>query len=358
MKMALREALRGLGATSPNPRVGAVIVKEGREIARGYHRFFGALHAEADSLTHVSPDAARGATLYVNLEPCCHQGKTPPCTKVIIRAGIRRVVYGLRDPNPLVNGKGVEELRKAGVEVHGPILEEESREINRGYLKFRRSSRPWVTLKMAQSLDGRIASGSGDSRWISSPHSLKLAHRLRAQHDAVLVGINTVLSDDPELTVRLVRGNNPKRIVLDSRLRINPGAKVFHAKPHPVIIATRPYPPQEKAERLRDRGAEIVWLPPDADDKLDINVLLDELGQRGVLYLLVEGGSHVFSTFIRGSLFDEVIVVTAPKLIGGDGIPSIAPLGIDKVARAVDLRVVKRKVYGPDLAIWLRPKSK
>ena len=357
MKTALREATRGFGATSPNPRVGAVIVKDGHEIIRSYHRAFGALHAEADCLANLPRGAARGATLYVNLEPCCHHGKTPPCTQAIIKAGLRRVVYGVIDPNPLVNGRGLEELKKSGIEVHGPVLEDEARELNRGYFKFIRTNRPWVTLKMAQSLDGRIAAGSGDSRWISSPGSLKFAHRLRAEHDAVLIGVHTALSDDPQLTVRHVRGSNPKRVILDTDLRLNPSAKIFAANPNPVLIATRPYPPTDKAEALQERGAEFIWLPPGRGNQLDLDVLLDELGQRGILYLLVEGGSNVLGSFIRNSLYDEIIVVIAPKIIGGDGVPSVAPLGIEKVDQAVKLTAIKRKVFGPDLAIWLRPES-
>lgn len=361
--MALKEAARGLGVTSPNPRVGAVIVSGGQVIARGYHRAFGALHAEVDSLAKLPPGGAAGATLYVNLEPCCHLGKTPPCTRAIIEAGIARLVYGTIDPNPLVNGRGLRELKEAGVEVQGPVLEEEARELNRGYIKFQLTGRPWVTLKMAQSLDGRIAASSGDSRWISNPNSLKLAHRLRAEHDAVLVGINTVLVDDPQLTVRRVRGRNPRRVVLDSDLRLSPEAKVFVADSAPVLIATRPHPPAPKAKRLEKRGADFIWLPPrsghndwpDTNGDLDLGVLLGELGKRGLLYLLVEGGGGVFSSFILSGLYDEIIMITAPIIIGGNGIPSVASLGIRKVAQSIKLHIIKRKSCGQDLALWLRP---
>lgn len=344
-----------MGATSPNPRVGAVIVSDSRVIARGYHRAFGALHAEADSLAKLPPGRASGATFYVNLEPCCHQGKTPPCTRALIEAGIGRVVYGMIDPNPQVNGRGLTELRKAGIDIRGPVLEEEARELNRGYLKFRRTGRPWVTLKLAQSLDGRIAAADGDSQWISSPDSLKLAHRLRAEHDAVLVGINTALVDDPRLTVRLVRGRNPRRVVLDSHLRLLPEARLFDADTGPVLVATQLYPPTDKARRLKERGADFIWLPPAEDGALDLNVLLDELGQRGILYLLVEGGAKVFSSFIRSDLYDDIVMVTAPIIVGGDGIPSVTSLGLERISDAVKLRLVKRKAYGPDMALWLRP---
>lgn len=358
MRLALRQASRGIGSTSPNPRVGAVLVKDGRVLAKGYHRAFGQPHAEVDCLTKLTPAQAAGSTLYVNLEPCCHSGKkTPPCTDAIIDFKIKRLVFGMVDPNPYVNGQGLKQLQDAGVEVMGPVLEDEARDLNRGYLKFRREGRPWVTLKMAQSLDGRIATSEGDTRWISSPQSLKLAHRLRADHDAVLVGIRTALVDDPQLNVRLVRGRNPRRVILDTDLRLAPDARLFGVDSGPVIIATRPYPPVEKVNRLEDRGAEFIWLPPGEDGTLDIKVLLEELSRRGTLYLLVEGGANVASSFIALGLFDELIVVSAPMLIGGDGIPSIAPLGVKRLAQSVKLNVYKRKTYGPDLATWLRPVS-
>jgi len=355
MQMALKEAERGFGTTSPNPRVGAVIVSDDRVISRGHHRTFGDLHAEAESLRHLPAGRAAGATLYVNLEPCCHYGKTPPCTSVIIQSGIRRVVYGIRDPNPQVDGKGLRHLSEAGIEVHGPLLKEKAREINRGYLKFRRFGRPWVTLKWAQSLDGRIAASTGDARWISCPESLKLAHRLRAEHDAVLIGINTALTDNPLLTVRHTRGHNPCRVILDSNLRFSPNAAMFEEGSAPILIATRPYPPAEKAKHLGARGAELIWLPACENGTLDLGVLLDELGQRGILYLMVEGGSRVLASFINQSLFDEIILVMAPILIGGDGIPSTGALGINKVTQSVKLEVKRRKRYGQDYALWLRP---
>lgn len=355
MRLALKQAARGFGKTSPNPRVGALIVKDGQVLCRGFHRAFGALHAEADCLSKLSAGQAGGATFYVNLEPCCYFGKTPPCTDAIIQSGIRRLVFGMTDPNPLVNGNGIAELKKAGIEVTGPILETESREINRGYLKFRETGKPWVTLKIAQSLDGRIATANGDSRWISGDDSLKFAHRLRAEHDAILIGINTVLADDPQLNVRLVKGRNPIRVILDSDLKINPNAKVFQTDHQPVLIATKPYPPADKMERLQEQGAEFTWLPPDEKGNLDLAVLLDHLGQRGILYLLVEGGGTLISSFIQRKLFNELIMVTAPIVIGGDGIPSIAPMGVQKLAESVKVSSKKQRKFGDDFVNWLRP---
>jgi diaminohydroxyphosphoribosylaminopyrimidine deaminase/5-amino-6-(5-phosphoribosylamino)uracil reductase len=355
MRRALREALRGSGTASPNPRVGAVIVSQNKILAKGYHKAFGEPHAEADCLKKLPEDAARGATLYVNLEPCCHQGKTPPCTEAIIRSGIRRVVYGLRDPNPLINGRGLQTLRAAGIKIVGPVLEAEARQVNRGYLKYRREARPWVTLKWAQSLDGRIAASGGNARWISGPESLKLAHRLRAEHDAVLVGINTILADNPQLTVRHIRGPNPRRVVLDAKLRLRPDAAIFAAGTAPILVATRPYPPAQNAARLEKAGAEIIWIPQIGKDELDLCVLLDELARRGILYLLVEGGSQVQASFVRQKLFDEIVLVQAPLLLGGDGIPAMGSLGVTSVADGTDLTVNKFDFFGKDLALWLEP---
>ncbi len=355
MKMALCEAMRGFGATSPNPRVGAVVVTEGRVVSRGYHRAYGAAHAEAECLRRLTPVGAAGATLYVNLEPCCHQGKTPPCTEAIIQAGLRCVVYGVRDPNPQVNGQGLRRLAEAGIEIRGPVLEEECREINRGYLRHHQSGRPWITLKWAQSLDGRIATAGGDARWISSEQSLKLAHQLRAEHDAILIGANTAIRDNPLLTVRHTRGLSPRRVILDSHLRIDPEAALFQPGMPPVLIATKPYPPDEKAQRLREKGAELIWLPVDAQDFLDLPLMLEELGKRGILYLLVEGGSKVLASFFRQDLYDEMVVITAPVLLGGDALPSLDALGIKSVNQTKRLLLRKRKCSGPDHVLWLRP---
>jgi diaminohydroxyphosphoribosylaminopyrimidine deaminase / 5-amino-6-(5-phosphoribosylamino)uracil reductase len=354
MKIALREARKGIGYTTPNPRVGAVLVANDKVLATGYHHAYGKPHAEVECLSKISPDASKGSTLYVNLEPCCHHGKTPPCTDSIVHAGIKTVAYGMPDPNPQVQGKGLRELHRSGIEIIGPVLENEASEINRGYLKYRRTGKPWVTVKMAQSLDGRIAASNGDARWISGEESLKLAHQLRAQHDVILVGINTVLADDPQLTVRLVKGPDPRRLILDSSLRITPQAKVFNSSPSPVLIATKPYPDDQKVKHLPNKKAELIWIPPDNSGTLDLEVLLDELGHRGIQYLLVEGGGSIFSSFIKAKLFDEIIAVIAPKIIGGDGIPCMTSLGVKRVAQALHLKVAKRKQYGEDTAIYFR----
>ncbi len=357
MWMAIREAKRGIGFTSPNPRVGAVIVKDGNVIARGYHRALGAPHAEVDALRRITDEQARGATLYVTLEPCCHHGKTPPCTDAVIASGIKRVVFALQDPNPEVNGKGLELLRRAGVSVAGPILEKEARTLNCGYLKYRRTRRPWVALKWAQSLDGKIAAAGGDARWISCPQSLKFAHQLRTRHDAVLVGIGTVLRDDPELTVRQVRGRNPIRVVLDSDLRIPRDAKLFSSDA-PIWIATRTGTPVDRKSWLMERGVVLLEIPARASGMLDLDALLLELAQRGVLYLLVEGGAQLLTSFVQASLFDEIIAIIAPKLIGEEGISCLQALNIQRIEETIHLQLQQHHILGGDVICrYQRPDS-
>jgi diaminohydroxyphosphoribosylaminopyrimidine deaminase/5-amino-6-(5-phosphoribosylamino)uracil reductase len=348
MRMAIRQAQRGVGFTSPNPRVGAVIVKDGRVIARGYHRALGAPHAEVEALRRIPGGQARGATLYVTLEPCCHHGKTPPCTDAVIASGIKRVVYALQDPNPEVNGKGLELLRSAGVSVVGPLLEDEARSLNCGYLKYRRKQRPWVTLKWAQSLDGKIAAAGGDSRWISCPQSLQFAHRLRARHDAVLVGIGTVLRDDPELTVRRVRGRNPIRVILDSNLRVPREARLF-AGDAPLWIAARKGIPADRMQGLAERGGVLLEIPEQASGMLDLDALLLELARRGILYLLVEGGARLLTSFVQTALFDEIIAIVAPELIGGDGLSCLQSLNVGNIEEAIPLHLKQHRVVGRDI---------
>lgn len=348
MRMAIRQAKRGIGFTSPNPRVGAVIVKDGKVIARGYHRALGAPHAEADALRRITGEQARGATLYVTLEPCCHHGKTPPCTDAVIASGIKRVVYALQDPNPEVNGKGLDLLRRAGVTVVGPVLENEARALNCGYLKYRWIQRPWVTLKWAQSLDGKIADAGGDARWISCPQSLKFAHQLRSRHDAVLVGIGTVLRDDPVLTVRRVRGRNPIRVILDSNLRLALDAKIF-TEVAPIWIAARQGAPADRKQQLVEQGAEIFEIPELAPGLLNLDALLLKLAERGVLYLLVEGGARLLTSFVQFSLFDEIFAITAPKLIGGDGLSCLQALNVKRIEEAIPLHLKQHRVVGRDI---------
>jgi diaminohydroxyphosphoribosylaminopyrimidine deaminase/5-amino-6-(5-phosphoribosylamino)uracil reductase len=352
MRMALREALRGRGNTSPNPLVGAVIVKRGRVISRGYHAFFGGPHSEIVAFSKLPQGRAQGATLYVNLEPCCYFGKTPPCTKALIAAGIRRVVVGCEDPNPLVSGKGIRELKSAGIEVVAGILEQEARRLNAPYFTFVTKKRPWVLLKMAQTIDGRLALASGESRWITGEPALREAHRLRSWLDAVLVGIQTVLQDDPELTVRFVRGRNPWRAVLDSTLQIPLEARVLHqAEPTKTIIFTTGRASAEKRQSIEKTGARVFEVQSSSDGFVDLHSVLDKLAELGIMSLLVEGGGTVHRSFLLSGLADQLTVAIAPKFIGADGRPSIGPLGFKSLSEMPEFRWLRKRMIGDDL--WL-----
>jgi diaminohydroxyphosphoribosylaminopyrimidine deaminase/5-amino-6-(5-phosphoribosylamino)uracil reductase len=350
MRQALGLVRRGLGRVSPNPMVGAVIVKGGRVIARGYHRRFGGDHAEVDALKHAKEDVA-GATLYVTLEPCRHWGKTPPCTDAIIKARIGRVVVGMLDPFPEMRGKSIELLRQHGIETAVGVLEEDCRAVNEVYLKWVTAGLPYVTVKWAQTLDGKIATAKGDSRWISCPESLKLSHRLRATHDAILVGINTVVKDDPRLTTRLVKGRNPVRVILDSRLRVPPDARVLadQAKAKTLVAAT-PAAPQKKLAALKDKGIEVLTVPPDTNGKVDLKALLKTLAGRQISSVLVEGGAQTITSFLRLGLYDKVIAIIAPKLMG-KGTDVVGELNITDVSQS--LKLTFKRVYrsGEDIVI-------
>jgi len=352
MRQALGLARRGLGKTSPNPMVGAVIVKGGRVIGEGYHRYFGGNHAEVDAINNATEDVS-GATMYVTLEPCCHYGKTPPCVEAVIRSNIGRVVIGTLDPYPEMRGKSREILQQHGIESSVGVLEEECRALNEVYLKYTTTGIPFVTVKFAQTLDGRIAA-AGSSRWISSPESRKLAHRLRTHHDAILVGLGTVLADDPELTVRLARGRNPTRIILDSRLRIPLEARVLADQPAArTLVAATPAADKEKLAALRKMGIEVVTVPPDAQGKVDVRELLKILAQRQVSSVLVEGGAETITSFLRLGLADKLVVFIAPKILG-KGTDSVGELNITDISRALKLSFERVYRSGEDIVVEAR----
>jgi diaminohydroxyphosphoribosylaminopyrimidine deaminase / 5-amino-6-(5-phosphoribosylamino)uracil reductase len=356
MRQALRLARRGLGRTSPNPMVGSVVVKNGRIIGQGYHHYFGGKHAEVNALESAGGDVA-GATIYITLEPCSHYGKTPPCVDAVIASRPARVAVGMLDPDKRVRGRGLEKLKQAGIETTVGVLEAECRALNEAYIKHRSTGVPFVTLKFAQTLDGRIATATGDSRWISSAESLKLAHRLRARHDAVLVGAGTVLADDPELTVRLVRGRNPLRIILDPTLRIPPEAKVLaHQETARTVVATTPAAGEAKLAALRGTGIEVVVTPADEAGNVDLPALLKTLGQRDITSVLVEGGSAVITSFLRGGLADRVIAIIAPKIMG-KGIEAVGELNITEVDRAIALTFERVYRSGEDVVVEGRVKG-
>jgi len=357
MKAALRLARRGMGWVSPNPMVGAVIVRGEKVIARGYHRRFGGPHAEAEALSSVE-GKLKGATLYVTLEPCCHYGKTPPCVDLIIEKGIGRVVIGTEDPNPLVAGKGIRKLLDHGVRVTVGVLEGPCRALNEPHFKYFETGLPLVSLKIAQSLDGRIATKNGSSQWISSPDSRRLAHRWRATHDAVMVGIGTVLSDDPSLTVRLVRGRNPRRIIVDSRLRIPVTSRVLSdGNPSLTTVLTTPRADAKSIEDLRRLGARVIPVSPNPQGRVDLRTALPILSQEGITSVLVEGGAALATSLFRERLVDRLLIVIGPKIIG-EGIDAVGDLGTANLTQALGFTIEKTSRVGPDLVVVARPNTR
>lgn len=350
MRQALRLARRGRGKTSPNPMVGAVIARGDRIIAEGYHHYFGGDHAEVDAIKNAREDVS-GATMYVTLEPCTHYGKTPPCVDAIVRAKLGKVVIGVLDPFPEMRGRSLEILKQHGIETVVGVLENECRALNEVYLKYTTTGVPFVTVKFAQTLDGRIATAAGASRWISSPPSRKIAHRLRARHDAVLVGVGTVLADDPELTVRLVKGRNPARIVLDSQLSIPTGARVLKDQPAArTFVAATPAADKDKLAALHKAGIEVVTVPPDADGRVDIPSLLKTLARRQISSVLVEGGAETITSFLRLGLVDRLVVFIAPKVLGR-GTDAVGELNITDISRAVKLTFERVYRSGEDIVV-------
>jgi diaminohydroxyphosphoribosylaminopyrimidine deaminase/5-amino-6-(5-phosphoribosylamino)uracil reductase len=342
MRAALALARRGLGTTWPNPAVGCVIVKDGRVVGRGWTQPGGRPHAEAGALARAGA-AARGATAYVTLEPCCHEGRGPPCAQSLIAAGVARVVAAIEDPFPDVAGKGFRLLREAGVGVEEGLCAAEAEEVNAGFLQRVRTGRPLVTLKLAASLDGRIATASGESRWITGPAARERTHALRASHDAILVGTGTVIADDPELTCRLpgLGDRSPLRVVLDRHLRLPPAARVFQPPCWVLTLA-------EDAPELRARGVEVVTVPDDLAATLHI------LGGRGLTRILVEGGGRLAASLLKAGLVDRLVWMHAPLAIGGDGIPAIANLGLRELVAAPRFEMMSSEVVGDDVVETLR----
>lgn len=349
MEQALELARLGYGLTSPNPMVGAVVVKDGKVVGKGYHKKAGEPHAEVNALNEAGK-LARGSTLYVNLEPCCFQGRTPPCTSAIIEAGISQVFCSLKDPNPLVSGKGIESLKIAGVEVRVGILAEEARRLNETYLKYISTRTPFVLLKVASTLDGRIAASNGTSKWISSEESRSYGHWLRNGVDAVMVGAGTVLKDDPQLTVRLVeKVKDPKRIVLDGDLSVPLEAKVFKDG-GATIVATKRNSNLEKRRLLKDKGVEVWTVAQDSQGRVDIGKVVSEAGRKEITSIMIEGGNQVYSSALKAGVVDKIVVFLSPKILG-DGTPSFSSLGVKGIDEAVGLKELDVKRVGEDLLI-------
>ncbi len=364
MHRAIAWAWRASGRVAPNPAVGAVVVRDGMVVGEGCTKPPGGPHAEIVALNQAG-EHARGATLYVTLEPCAHYGRTPPCVDAILRAGIRRVVIAIRDPYPEVDGRGIAALRAAGLEVDVGLEAKAAAEVVAGYLKRLRTGLPEVTLKYAMTLDGRLATRTGHSRWITGPEARRYAHQLRDRHDAILVGVGTVLQDDPELTTRLDPSecgdggpHHPLRVVLDSQARTPLTARLLSpAVPGQTLIVTTKGAPPERVAALRAAGAEIVTVPARCG-KVDIRSALFELGARGINSVLVEGGGRVLGSLFDAGLVDRVVAFVAPVLVGGSDAPiPLAGRGVETMDRAVRLIDVRIRQLGPDVVIEgrLRP---
>lgn len=351
MQQALDLARRAEGRTRPNPAVGAVIVKDGVVVGRGFHPRAGEPHAEIFALRDAGERARRG-DLYVTLEPCSHHGRTGPCADAIIEAGLSRVFVGTRDPNPQVAGEGMRRLRDAGIEVHCGILENPCRRIIAPFARHILTGLPFVVLKSAMTLDGKTATAGGHSRWVSNGASREEVHRLRDRVDAIMVGIGTVLRDDPSLTTRLPDGGrDPDRVVVDSQLRIPEAAALLHLKSAAgTLIATTDQAPGDKMERIREMGAEVLVLPR-RDGRVDLQALLEVLGARGVQSLLLEGGAELNGAFWRAGLVDRVMMFVAPKIVGGDGKGVFAGPGVGAMSDATVLRDVRVRQFGDDTLI-------
>ncbi len=354
IQTAIELAKRGQGYVSPNPLVGCVIVKDERIIGTGYHQRFGENHAEVNAILSAKENL-EGATLYVNLEPCSHYGNTPPCVDKIIESKIKRVVIGTLDTNPLVSGRGVRKLKRAGINVRVGVLEKECIRLNKFFFKFISKGIPYVTLKAAITLDAKIADTAGDSKWISSLESRKIVHSMRAYYDAVLIGYNTVVKDNPQLTVRLEEGRNPKRIVIDKSLRIKTDRKIFrHIENGQVIIVTSKNSSLKKTkiDELKSLGAEIVFVTENEEGKLNLKMMLRELCKMNITSILVEGGREVFTTFIRQNLFDEIKLFVAPKILGS-GINFVNEIPDKNMKNLMKLSIESVDKIGDDVLIEL-----
>ena len=349
MARALVLAARGFGRTHPNPPVGAVLVKGSRVIGEGFHRRAGGPHAEVAALRRADAGTA-GATLYVTLEPCTHFGRTPPCVDAVLDARIARVVVGMRDPNPQVCGRGLRRLRQAGVSVSTGVLETECRRLLSGYHTYVTMRRPLVVLKLAASLDGRIATATGASRWITGARARRCSHEMRNRLDAVMVGAGTVRADDPRLTCRAPGGRDPIRIVLDGRLSISPRSRVLRVRSQaPTWVFAAQDASERRAAALARAGAEVIRLR--GRGTVDLPRVLRELWLRGVTSVLIEGGATLAAAALRARLVDRIVLFLAPMIIGGDGVPAVAALGTKRVAGAVQLRNLKIDRVGEDLVI-------
>jgi diaminohydroxyphosphoribosylaminopyrimidine deaminase/5-amino-6-(5-phosphoribosylamino)uracil reductase len=354
IQLTIEIAKKGEGSVSPNPLVGCVIIKDNRIIGAGYHQKFGEEHAEINAI-NSSAESLEGSTLYVNLEPCSHFGKTPPCVDRIIKEKIKRVVIGTLDINPLVSGNGVKALKKAGIEVKVGILEKECIELNKFFFKFITNKLPYVTLKAAQTLDGMIADKNNYSEWISSSESRKYVHWLRARYDAVLIGSETARIDNPKLTVRMVEGRNPYRVVLDSSLKLKSDLNLFKINSDNktiVITSEKNKSKLKKINQLEKLGVKVLFVKLDAQGRMQLKSVLKEIAKLQISSILVEGGSKIYSSFLKQKLFDDIFLFVSPKILG-NGLKIFSELKSNKLSDSAKLNIRRTQKIGDDLLIEL-----
>ena len=345
MELAIKLAEKGRGLTSPNPMVGCIIVKRGRIVGKGLHRKAGTEHAEVLAIQDAGKKAMN-ATMYVNLEPCSHWGRTPPCTEKIVEAGIREVIIGMKDPNPLVDG--FRELKFRGLKTKIGILEKEAKKLNEVFIKYVKAKRPFVIIKVAMSLDGRIATATGDSKYITSKEARRHVHQLRTEVDAVMVGVNTVIRDNPELTPRLVKGKDPLKIVVDSKLKIPKNCNLVK-DPAKLIIATTNKASKAYITKLQQKGVNII-VTKSKKGMVDLQDLMRQLVKHEITCIMIEGGSELNSSAIKEGVVDKLLIFAAPKLIG-NGLGAIGNLGIKKIDKAINLKNPSTMKVGKDILI-------
>lgn len=354
MREALNLAKKGMGGVSPNPMVGAVIVKNGRVVGKGYHQKAGEPHAEINALKEAK-SAAEDATIYVTLEPCAHFGRTGPCADALIDAKLKRVVVAMTDPNPKVAGKGIEKLKNAGIEVHIGVLEDDAARLNEVFCKWITTGLPFVNLKMAMTLDGKIATKTGESKWITGEKSRLRGYELRSAADAIMVGINTVIADNPSLTARIPNGINPLRIILDSAGKIPLNSKVLTDNEAKTIVVVAENAQTQNIKNIENSGAEVIIC---GKEKVDIKNLLKTLGKREITSLLVEGGGEIHYSFIERKLFDRIYAFIAPKILGGKNSRlAVAGAGFDSLDDAALLENVEVSRLGEDILITANRKG-
>ena len=342
IKRCFELAKKGNGSVSPNPLVGVVLVKNGEVIGEGYHKKYGSAHAEVNAIKNAAESLA-GSTLYCNLEPCCHTNKqTPPCVPLIIQKKIKKVIINNLDPNKSVYGRGVKQLRKAGIEVTTGILEEEGKELNKFYFKYVKEKNPYITLKIAQSLDGKISLSKNEQTWLTGKESIRFVHKLRSEYDVVLVGAGTIKIDNPLLTVRNVRGRNPIRVIVDGRLSIPIKSKVIDSiDPQNTWIFTSSNANEKKIKLLSEKGLRIFKIATKRQNRLELKKIITALAEQKITSILVEGGRNIFSQFLKEEMFDEVIILQAPKVLGGG-------IGLPNIKKVKKLKLLSVKKLGKD----------